>query len=105
MPTPLTERPRRFCLPNSEAQMDADEHKFVPDFKQSQNANYLLKEETGRIIGFAFEVLNELGHGLNEKTYVQALVVDFELNGISFAQQRRFDVLYRKQPLGFYCPT
>ena len=35
----------------------------------AENARFLLKEETHRIIGCAFEVLNELGHGLYEKIY------------------------------------
>jgi len=36
------------------------------------------KEETHAIIGCAFEVLNELGHGLNEKLYENSLVVEFK---------------------------
>ena len=45
-----------------------------PDLKQPENTRYLLKEETGRIIGFAFDVLNEPGHGLDEKIYENAFV-------------------------------
>jgi hypothetical protein len=44
-----------------EPQMDADGHGFI------------LKPETEAIIGCAFEVLNELGHGLLEKPYENAL--------------------------------
>jgi hypothetical protein len=84
--------------------MDADEPKFAPDLKNPKDTRYLLKEETHRIIGFAFEVLNELGHGLYEKIYENALVVDFQLNGIPYSQQRKFDVLYKKHPVGFYVP-
>ena len=76
----------------------------TPDLANAENARFLLKEETHRIIGCAFEVLNELGHGLYEKIYENALVVEFELQGIPRAQQRRFDVLYRKHPVGFYIP-
>ena len=83
--------------------MDTDGHR-LPDLKNPENTRYLLKEETGRIIGFAFEVLNELGHGLYEKIYENALVVDFQLNGIPYSQQRKFDVLYKKHPVGFYVP-
>ena len=36
------------------------------------------KAETHAIIGFAFAVLNELGHGLNEKLYENSLVVEFK---------------------------
>ena len=76
----------------------------MPNLAHSENTRVLLKEETRRIIGFAFEVLNELGHGLYEKIYENALVVDFQLNGIPYQQQRRFDVLYKKQVVGFYVP-
>ena len=41
------------------------------------------------------EVLNTLGHGLLEKPYENALVVEFRLNGIPFKQQPRFDVIYK----------
>ena len=84
--------------------MNSDEHRFVPDFAQSENTQYLLKEETHRIIGFAFEVLNELGHGLYEKIYENAIVIDFQLNRIPYRQQFKFEVLYKKQLVGFYVP-
>src|SRR5260370_4895313 len=63
-----------------------------------------LKEETHAIIGCAFEVLNELGHGLNEKCYENALVVEFKLRHIPFWQQRRYEVLYKGQPVGLFVP-
>jgi GxxExxY protein len=64
----------------------------------------LLKEEVYAIVGCAIEVLNELGHGLHEKPYENALVVEFGLRKIPFAQQRRFDVLYKKVRVGEYIP-
>ena len=51
--------------------MDTDQQ---PDLQKGISEKYLLKEETHAIIGCAFEVLNELGHGLNEKCYENALV-------------------------------
>ena len=45
--------------------MNTDE---MPDLANVQNTKFLLKEETHRIIGCAFEVLNEIGHGFYEKT-------------------------------------
>ena len=65
---------------------------------------FLLKEETRAIIGCAFEVLNELGHGLNEKCYENALVVEFRLRGISFRQQRQFEVPYKNERVGLFVP-
>ena len=35
-----------------------------------------------QIVGCAMEVLNELGHGLREKTYERALCVEFGLQEI-----------------------
>src|SRR5215471_17442938 len=64
----------------------------------------LLKEETHIVIGCAFEVLNELGHGLNEKCYENGLVVEFRIRGISFTQQRPFEVLYKQTAVGLFIP-
>ena len=50
------------------------------------------------------EVLNEMGHGLHEKPYENALVVEFGLRKIPFTQQKRFDVLYKKVRVGEYMP-
>ena len=74
------------------------------DLHHSGNAKLLLKEETHRIIGFAFEVLNEIGHGLHEKICENALTVLFKLDGIEFDQQRRFPVLFRGVHVGEFIP-
>ena len=50
------------------------------------------------------EVLNTLGHGLLEKPYENALVVEFGLQGISFRQQPKFDVVYKGVRVGEYIP-
>lgn len=42
------------------------------------------KEEVYQIVGAAIEVLNSLGHGLHEKPYENALVVEFALRKIPF---------------------
>jgi len=71
------------------------------------NANrreLLLKEEAHRIVGCAMEVLNVLGHGLLEKPYENALVVEFGLQGIPFRQQPGFDVMYKSVKVGEYIP-
>ncbi len=64
----------------------------------------LLKEEVHRVIGCALEVLNGLGHGLLEKPYENALVVEFGLQGIRYRQQPRFDVQYKGITVGEYIP-
>ena len=64
----------------------------------------LFKNEAHRIVGCAMEVLNVLGHGLLEKPYENALVVEFGLRGIPFIQQPRFDVHYKSVKVGEYIP-
>jgi len=81
--------------------MDTDEG---PDLRRGGESKLLLKAETERLIGFAFEVLNEVGHGLHEKIYENSLVVLFKLNGIAFDQQRRFPVLFRSVEVGEFVP-
>jgi GxxExxY protein len=63
-----------------------------------------LKDEVFQIVGCAMEVLNTLGHGLLEKPYENALVVEFGLKGIPFQQQPRFDVIYKSIKVGEYIP-
>src|SRR5438552_17905533 len=64
----------------------------------------LAKEEVFQIVGCAIEVLNTLGHGLVEKPYENALVVEFGLRKIPFRQQPVFDVLYKGQKVGVFVP-
>ncbi len=64
----------------------------------------LLKDEVIQIVGCAIEVLNTLGHGLVEKPYENALVVEFGLRKIPFRQQPSFDVLYKGRQVGLFVP-
>jgi GxxExxY protein len=64
----------------------------------------LLKEEVYQIVGSAIEVLNELGHGLHEKPYENALVVEFGIRRIPIHQQASFDVLYKGHKVGLFIP-
>jgi GxxExxY protein len=64
----------------------------------------LLKDEVHRVVGCAMEVLNVLDHGLLEKPYENALVVEFGLQGIPYQQQPRFDVQYKEVTVGEYVP-
>ena len=59
---------------------------------------------TFAIIGCAMEVLNELGAGLHEKPYENALIVEFGLKGIACDQQRSFPVNYKGVIVGEYIP-
>ena len=64
----------------------------------------ILKDEVYRVVGAAFAVLKELGHGLHEKPYENALVVEFGLLGIPCEQQRRFPVIYKTIQVSEYVP-
>ena len=64
----------------------------------------LFKDEVFQIVGCAIEVLNALGHGIVEKPYENALVVEFGLRQIPFKQQPAFDVLYKGQRVGAFVP-
>ena len=64
----------------------------------------LLKDEVFQVVGCAIEVLNTLGHGLVEKPYENALVVEFSLRQIPFKQQHSFDLLYKGQKIGLFVP-
>jgi GxxExxY protein len=75
-----------------EPQMNTDEH------------GWILKAETREIIGCAMEVLNTLGHGLLEKPYENALVVELRLRRIPCRQQPQYDVIYKDVKVGEYMP-
>ncbi len=81
--------------------MNTDEK---PHLAHLENTRLLLKAETEQILGCAFEVLNEVGHGLHEKFYENALSVALRLKGIHFDQQRRFPVLFRGREVGEFVP-
>ena len=72
--------------------MDANEEKL------------LFKDEVFQIIGCAIEVLNTLGHGIVEKPYENAVVVEFGLQKIPFRQQPAFDILYKGHKIGLFVP-
>ena len=75
-----------------EPRMDTDAHRL--------NNNDVTRE----IIGAAMEVLNVLGHGLLEKPYENALVVELGLRRIECAQQPRYEVKYKTVKIGEYIP-
>jgi GxxExxY protein len=64
----------------------------------------LFRDEVFQIIGCAIEVLNRLGHGMVEKPYENALVVEFGLRAIPFRQQPTFEILYKQSKVGLFIP-
>jgi GxxExxY protein len=70
----------------------------------ANSTKVLQKELSFEIVGAAMEVLNTLGHGLNEKVYENALVAELKTRGVSVQQQKRFKVLYKNVLVGEYIP-
>ncbi|MGR3319221.1 MAG: GxxExxY protein [Candidatus Anammoxibacter sp.] len=62
------------------------------------------KDLVYKITGCAIEVLNELGHGLREKTYERALCVEMESQNISYEQQKAYPVYYKNIHIDDYIP-
>jgi len=64
----------------------------------------LMKDEVFQVVGCDIEVLNTLGHGLVEKPYENALVVEFLVREIPFQQQPSFNVVYKEHKIGLFVP-
>ena len=56
-------------------------------------------ELTEKIIGGAIEVHRELGPGLLESIYEEALCYEFELQGIKFKRQIPADIVYKSKAI------
>lgn len=67
-------------------------------------AELLEKELVYRIVGCAMEVHNTLGRGLREKTYENALCVEFRHQGIKYSQQTEYPVYYRDELVDKFVP-
>jgi GxxExxY protein len=64
----------------------------------------LHEELSGKIIGAAMAVHNELGPGLDEKLYERALVIELRKRGHIVDQQRSFPVHYSGELIGNLVP-
>jgi len=57
-----------------------------------------------QVVGCAMEVINELGHGLREKTYEKALIVELKRDNFLFSQQKIYKVYYKNVHIDDYIP-
>ena len=80
------------------------EHRLNGKGIQMDGNELLLKSEVYQIVGCAIEVLKSLGHGLHEKPYENALVVEFNLRAIPCLQQPRYRIFYKQVDVGEYVP-
>jgi len=58
-------------------------------------ADLIFKDEAYKIIGFCFEVYNELGSGFLEAVYQEALSIEFQKQAIPFIAQAEMNVFYK----------
>jgi GxxExxY protein len=69
-----------------------------------ETVELLEKDLVYKIVGCAIAVLNELGHGLREKTYERALCVEFRHQHLEHSQQTTYPVFYRGELVDEYIP-
>jgi GxxExxY protein len=67
-------------------------------------ARIVHEELSGRIIGAAMKVLNELKPGLDEKLYERAIIIELKRGGHHIAVQRSFPVFFRGELIGSLVP-
>ena len=72
--------------------------------KTAEDAEGAEGEKTGRIIGAAMRVLDELKPGLDEKLYENALVIELAELGLQPEQQKSFPVHYDGKFIGKLIP-
>ena len=59
---------------------------------------------SGKIIGAAMDVLNELKPGLDERLYERALVIELRRRGHTVDAQRSYPVFYNSELIGHLLP-
>ena len=62
------------------------------------------EELSGKIIGAAMEVLNQLKPGLDEKLYERAMMMELKRRGHVVAVQNSFPIFYRGELIGNLVP-
>jgi GxxExxY protein len=64
------------------------------------NEKYKHSALTGRIIGCAMEVHNNLGNGFQEVIYQRALEIEFTANDIFYSREHTMPVMYKDKQIG-----
>ena len=60
---------------------------------------FVLKQESFKIIGLCMEVHRGLGVGFKERVYKDALEVEFKIAQIPFLRERQFKIEYKNKIL------
>lgn len=69
-----------------------------------QDTKFKYQELTGKIIGCAMEVHNELGFGFPEIFYHRALAIELDFNNIPYEQEVHLPIHYKKNYIGRRVP-
>src|SRR6266581_2157329 len=73
---------------------------LTTDCADNTDERMIHEELSGKIIGAAMEVLNELKPGLDEKLYERAITIELKHRGHSVSVQSLFPVSYRGELIG-----
>lgn len=68
------------------------------------DSDFAFKEETDRLNGCAFAVLNEVGHGDHETPYENSLAVEFRHRDMPVVHRPRFSIHCRGVEVSEYVP-
>jgi GxxExxY protein len=72
------------------------------EIEDSGSAKLLHEETTGKIIGAAFEVHQQLGYGFLERVYQRVLQVELLRRGVTAEIEKRIQVEYKGVIVGDY---
>ncbi len=64
--------------------------------------DFKYKELTEKIIKVFYRVYNKLGYGFLEKVYENAMMKEFDIEGISAVTQSAIKVVYEEEVIGEY---
>lgn len=90
-------------MPSVLSVVQLDERGECTAMNSTMNKSWSYNELSGEIIGAAIEVHRELGPGLLEKVYEEALCHELRLRGIPFRRQVLVPVLYKGAELKAPC--
>ena len=68
--------------------------------KPIQHQNLIYPELSYKLIGLAYNVFNELGHGHLEKVYQKAYARELRDANITFKEQASYKVFYKEEVIG-----
>jgi GxxExxY protein len=78
--------------------------KSTTDYTDDTDQQMIHEDLSGKIIGAAIQVLNELKPGLDEKLYERAIAIELKRRGHILSVQRSFPVYYGDELIGNLVP-